>query len=77
MPKYPEACDLGPEQLKRNQEQFRWFTDECAKRNIRVLMHFYQIHIPRSLAKARNIPMHYNAPNDFVRKYVRYALGRF
>jgi hypothetical protein len=77
MPEYPDATDLKPEDLERNQKQFRWFTDECAKRNIRVLMHFYQIHIPKSLAKARKIPMHYNKPNDFVKKYVRYALTRF
>ena len=77
MPEYPDATDLKPEELARNQQQFRWFTDECAKRNIRVLMHFYQIHIPRSLAKSRKIPMHYGKPNDFVKKYVRYALGRF
>ena len=77
MPEYPDATDLKPEELARNQKQFRWFTDECAKRNIRVLMHFYQIHIPRSLAKSRKIPMHYNQPNDFTKKYVHYALGRF
>jgi hypothetical protein len=77
MPEYPDATDLSPEELARNQEQFRWFTDECAKRDIRVLMHFYQIHLPRSLAKSRKIPMHYNHPNDFTKKYVRYALGRF
>ena len=77
MPEYPDATDLKPAELDRNQKQFRWFTDECAKRNIRVLMHFYQIHLPRSLAKSRKIPMHYSKPNDFAKKYVRYALGRF
>ena len=77
MPEYPDATDLKPEELARNQEQFRWFTDQCAKRNIRVLMHFYQIHLPRALAQSRKIPMHYSKPNDFVKKYVRYALGRF
>jgi hypothetical protein len=77
MPEYPDATDLKPEELARNQQQFRWFTDQCAKRNIRVLMHFYQIHLPRALAQSRKIPMHYSKPNDFVKKYVRYALGRF
>ena len=47
MPEYPDATDLKPADLDRNQKQFRWFTDECAKRNIRVLMHFYQIHLPQ------------------------------
>lgn len=39
MPEYPEASDLSREEVLRNQEQFRWFTDECAKRNISVLLH--------------------------------------
>ncbi|MBN2580292.1 MAG: hypothetical protein JXB10_14980 [Pirellulales bacterium] len=77
MPEYPDATDLKPEELKRNQEQFRWFTDQCAKRNIRVLMHFYQIHIPKPLAQSRNIPHRFGKPTDFTKKYVRYALGRF
>ena len=45
MPKYPEAGDLTPDESRRNQAQFRWFIQECARRNIRVLLHFYNIHI--------------------------------
>ena len=51
MPEYPDATDLKPEELARNHQQFHWFTDECAKRNIRVLLHFYQIHLPLPLAQ--------------------------
>ena len=77
MPEYPDATDLSKADLRRNQEQFKWFTRECARRNISVLLHFYQIHIPKPLAKSRGIPVHYSQPNDFVRKFVRYSLGRF
>lgn len=77
LPEYPDATDLSAADLARNQEQFQWFTNECARRNIRVLVHFYQIHLPQALARARNIPVHYSQPNDFVRRFVRYSLERF
>jgi len=77
MPEYPDATDLSPEQLARNQEQFRWFTRECARRNISVLLHFYQIHLPKPLAKARGIPVRYRKPNEFAARFVRYSLQRF
>ena len=52
MPDYPDAAsDVPPEQIKANQEQFRWFTNECEKRNIKVLLHFYNIHVSPSFAK--------------------------
>jgi len=77
MPEYPDATDLRPAELARNQQQFRWFTGECAKRNISVLLHFYQIHLPKPLAKSRGIPVHYHAPTAFAAKFVRYSLLRF
>ena len=32
LPEYPGATNLTPEQLRQNQEQFRWFASECARR---------------------------------------------
>ncbi len=77
MPEYPEASDLSREEVLRNQEQFRWFTDECAKRNISVLLHFYQIHVSPAMAKAHNIPTHNREPSEFLAKYTGYAIERF
>jgi hypothetical protein len=77
MPEYPDATDLPREQLLQNQAQFRWFTDECAKRNISVLMHFYNIQIPGPLAKARKIPLNYSKPTEFTAKLIKYGLTRF
>jgi len=77
MPEYPDATSLTKQELLRNQEQFRWFTSECAKRNISVLLHFYNIHISAALARNRNIPIHYREPNEFVTKYIGYSLRRF
>lgn len=42
-----------------------------------MLVHFYQIHIPKALARSRNVPVQYSQPNEFVTKFVRYSLGRF
>lgn len=77
MPEYPDATDLPKEQLLRNQAQFRWFTDECAKRNISVLMHFYNIQIPGPMARARKIPLSYSKPTEFTAKLIGYCLKRF
>jgi len=77
MPRYPEACDLKPEELRRNQQQFRWFTQACARRNIRVLLHFYNIHLSEPMAKAHNLPINPRAPTPFLKEYTHYALSRF
>ena len=77
LPKYPEACDLKPEELRRNQQQFRWFTQECARRNIRVLLHFYNIHLSEPMAKAHNLPINPRVPTPFLKEYTHYALSRF
>jgi hypothetical protein len=77
LPEYPDATNLSRAELARNQDQFRWLTSEAAKRNISVLVHFYNIHLPEPLAKARKIPMHYKAPDPFAAKYLRYTLERF
>lgn len=77
LPEYPDASPLNKDELKRNQEQFKWFTDECAKRNIKVLLHFYNIHITKNLAESRKIPMHYTKPDSFVTAYYTYTLTQF
>ena len=77
LPRFPDATDLTKEQLERNQEQFRWFTSQCAQRNIRVLVHFYNIHIGKALAKSRGIRHAYEEPNAFVEDYIRTTLERF
>ena len=77
LPEYPDATDLSKVELIRNQQQFQWLTDECAKRNINVLLHFYNIYISEALAKSRNIPQHYGEPDDFAKRYLHYTLLRF
>ncbi|MCU0779081.1 MAG: hypothetical protein MUF86_15640 [Akkermansiaceae bacterium] len=78
MPDYPEAsADVPPEQVKRNQEQFRWFTAECEKRNIQVLLHFYNIHVSPPFAKKHGIRTNPATPTPLLREYTYYALSRY
>ena len=77
LPEYPDATDLSPEEVARNEAQFRWLTDECAKRNIDVLLHFYNILIPPALAESRGMKTGYSKPNEFAAKYIGYTLERF
>jgi hypothetical protein len=77
LPKYPEATELKPEELRRNQAQFRWFTQECARRNIRVLLHFYNLHLSEPMAKAHNLPANPQAPTPLLKEYTHYVLSRF
>jgi hypothetical protein len=85
LPEYPEASQFSPAEIRRNQAQFRWLAEECAKRNISVLTHFYNIHISEHLAKALARPPNeaekdatrYVVPDDFVRGYYRTILTKY
>lgn len=78
MPEYPEAsADVPPEQVKANQEQFRWFTTECEKRNIQVLLHFYNIHVSPPFARKHGIREAPTTPTPLLRDYTYYALSRY
>ncbi len=78
MPRYPEAAsDATAEQIRANQEQFRWFTTECETRNIQVLLHFYNIHVSHTFAAAHKTGMAPTTPTPLLREYTYYALSRY
>ncbi len=78
MPEYPEAAaDVPPEQVKASREQFQWFTTECARRNIQILVHFYNIHVSPPFAKKHGILTNPSTPTPLLKDYTRYALGKF
>jgi len=78
MPDFPEASsDIPKEQVKANQEQFRWFTNECEKRNIKVLLHFYNIHVSPPFAAKHNMKTNPTTPTPLLEKYTHYALTRY
>ncbi|MEB2363157.1 MAG: hypothetical protein OZ929_17610, partial [Bryobacterales bacterium] len=77
LPRYPEARELAPEQLRKNIETFKWLTSEADKRGIWVIQKFYNIHISHALAKARNVPIVYSRPTELASAYMRYAVSEF
>ena len=77
MPKYPEAAAASPEQVKINQAQFKWFAQECEKRNIQILLHFYNIHVDRRFAKKHGIRHNPSSPTPLLREYTYCALSRY
>jgi hypothetical protein len=84
LPDYPDASQFSRDEIRRNQEQFRWLTTEAAKRNITVLTHFYNIHISEHMAEAmgrkgtdESDATRYIVPDDFVRKYYATILSRY
>jgi hypothetical protein len=81
LPEYPGATKLQPERLRQNQEQFRWLVSECGRRNISVLLHFYNIHLPDGLREQFGGHASWGAsavknPSPEIANYYRYVLGR-
>ncbi|MDP0499464.1 MAG: hypothetical protein Q7P63_05115 [Verrucomicrobiota bacterium JB022] len=84
LPGYPDASQFSDEEIRRNQEQFRWLATEAAKRNISVLTHFYNIHISEHMAEAMHReptegddPTRYQVPDQFVSDYYYTILSRY
>ncbi len=82
LPQYPKVTNLTHEQLMQNQEQFRWFTEQCQRRNIKVLLHFYNIHIPDGLKDQFKATPSWGAsavtkPTPEIACYYRYILTRY
>ncbi|WP_438482591.1 hypothetical protein [Oleiharenicola lentus] len=81
LPEYPDASQFTKADIHRNQEQFRWLAQECAKRNITILTHFYNIHISEHQAKALGREgkeaARYTEADEWVRGYYRTILTRY
>ncbi|WP_221030461.1 hypothetical protein [Actomonas aquatica] len=81
LPEYPDASQFSAEEIRRNQEQFRWLTQECEKRAITVLTHFYNIHISEHQAKALGREgkdgARFEHPDAWVSDYYRTILRRY
>ncbi|MEO6829796.1 MAG: hypothetical protein ABI164_08280, partial [Acidobacteriaceae bacterium] len=52
LPKYPEARMFNDAELQRNMDQLKWFTEEADRRGIWTVVHFYNIHVSPTFAKA-------------------------
>lgn len=52
---YPEAIEVDEETFKKNEEIFRFLTEEADKRGIWVIQMFYNILIPKPFAEKRGL----------------------
>lgn len=77
LPNYPEAQELSDADLQRNIEMFRWVTQEAERRGIWTVVHFYNIRISHSLAKAHNISIGQSKPTELNRNYTRHCVSEF
>ena len=82
--KYPEVKVLTEAELERNVALMDWLSHEAEKRNIWLMFHFYNIHLPISFGQAHGFaksPL-YNGcvltePNPIAASYTRYAISEF
>lgn len=81
LPEYPDASQFSPAEIHRNQEQFRWLTQECEKRAITVLTHFYNIHISehqaQALGREGKTGARFEVPDPWVSAYYRTIIQRY
>jgi len=80
LPKYPEARMLDEAALQRNMDQFRWFTQEADRRGIWTVLHFYNIHVSPSFAKAHEhegVHVQNDTPTPLLVNYMRYCVSEF
>jgi hypothetical protein len=77
---YPEARVLSDPELKRNIDQLQWFTREADRRGIWSVMHFYNVHVSPSFAKAHEhegVHLQNPASTPLLEAYTRYCIREF
>ena len=80
LPEYPEAQMLTDEELERNIEHFQWFTREADRRGIWTVVHFYNIHVSPTFAKAHEaegVKTENPAATPLLTAYTRYCVKEF
>jgi hypothetical protein len=80
LPRYPEARSLSEPELRRNMEHLKWFTTEADRRGIWTVLHFYNIHVSPSFAKAHEnegVRVENRAPTPLLIDYTRYSVSEF
>jgi hypothetical protein len=82
--KYPEVKVLSDDEMERNVALMDWLSHEAEKRNIWLMFHFYNIHLPISFGQAHGFPKSplwngcvLEAPNPVAADYTRYAIREF
>lgn len=67
---YPEAAEVTPEVMKKNQEMMYWLTSECDKRGIWLIQMFYNIHLPEGLGLGTSLRRSQPKAADYTRKSI-------
>lgn len=77
LPDYPEALEVSEAQFKRNQEMFRFITQECDRRGIWLVQMFYNIILPKPLAEKHGVETQLRASTPLAADYTRKAIAAF
>jgi hypothetical protein len=82
--KYPEVKVLSDDEMERNVALMDWLSHEAEKRNIWLMFHFYNIHLPESFGYAHGFPKSplwngcvLSEPDPVAADYTRYAIKEF
>jgi len=76
--KYPEAQQgMPPGLLQKNHDMLHWLCNEGAKRNIRFLFEFYNIHTSVYFQKAHSLPSEISVPTPLLENYTAYSIEKF
>jgi len=75
---------LSDEEMERNVALMDWLSHEAEERNIWLMFHFYNIHLPVSFGRAHGFPENpswggcaLSEPNPVAADYTRYAIKEF
>jgi len=77
LPDYPEALEVTRDELALNRETLNWLIDEADRRGIRLMLHFYNIHVPLSFSRHHGIPHRQPQPTPLVSAYTRATIAAF
>ena len=74
---FPEALEVTEDELAANRAVLAWLVEEAGRRGIRLLLMFYNIHIPLPFAEHHQIPLHQPRPTELTSRYTTATLAAF
>jgi hypothetical protein len=74
---YPYAVEVSDEVLHKNEEMYRYVTQECDKRGIWLVQMFYNILLSKPFAEHHGIGMQLSAPTPVAADYTRKSIAEF
>ena len=74
---YPYAVEVPEDVFRKNQEMFRYITQECDRRGIWLVQMFYNIFVSKPFAETNNISTQFAAPTPLVADYNRKSIAEF